>query len=72
MEQLTIDLYRECVDYSTTMHPPIERRVVNVSGAFQQPLATNVAGIQFNYGVSFQFGTKMSASRLSNARRPRN
>jgi hypothetical protein len=52
------------------MHPPVERCVVNVSGAFQQLLATNVAGIQLNYGVTFQLGTEMSASRLSNARRP--
>ena len=72
MEQLTIDMYRECVDYSTTMHPPIERRVVYVSGAFQQLLATNIAGIQFDYGVTFQLGTEMSASRLSDTRRPRN
>ena len=54
------------------MHPPIERCVVNVSGVFQQLLATDVAGIQLNYSITFQLGTEVRASRLSNARRPRN
>jgi len=72
-EQLmTIGLYRDYVDYSTTMHPSVERCVVDVSSALQQLLATNIAGIQLNYCITLQLGTEMSASRLSNARRPRN
>ena len=49
-------------------HIAIERRIVNVHAIFDEFLASGIAGIQFNGGVSSQFRAKVCACRLPDSR----